>query len=323
MRWCRFPAQWALVAVAWMASPAHAATYYVDRGNGACSDVGPGTSSNPYCSISSALAAHNAPGTTILVRPGVYREQINVPASGGSSSPIVVRAERIAGNSVVVNGADSFSDPAKWSQSQGNVWRAAAVSWPPTQVLEDGVRLVSYVGDPATLPAGSFAYVSGSGLSVNAGGGNPGTHAIEVGRRDYGFAVPGRSWVTIDGFTVTNCRDGIQMTDASSGIEVTNDSITFSARFGIQASGCSSLHIAGNVVSDNADHGISVTSGTTGSTIERNESFRNIDPAVRRANGIYLFGAPGRGQHHRRSFPAGIRERQTLAPFGYRRARMD
>src|SRR5262249_9756807 len=43
-------------------------------------------------------------------------------------------------------------------------------------------------------------------------------------------------------------------------------------------------------------HGIELTAGTTGttgSTIENNESFRNAFPTARQANGLYMFGASG------------------------------
>src|SRR5437867_7219170 len=59
---------------------AHGADFYVNNSSSACSDAGPGSQSNPYCTISAALAAHHDPGTNIYVMPGIYREQVTVPA---------------------------------------------------------------------------------------------------------------------------------------------------------------------------------------------------------------------------------------------------
>jgi hypothetical protein len=47
------------------------------------------------------------PGLTIVVKPGVYREQITVGASGAAGSPFVFQG---AGPGVVIDGADDFCE---------------------------------------------------------------------------------------------------------------------------------------------------------------------------------------------------------------------
>src|SRR5580765_4302881 len=113
-----------MAALALLSAPveASAATCSFDNSSPSCSSVGPGTQAIPFCSISAALAAQHAPGTTLLVMPGVYREQVTVPASGTSGSPIVLQAQGSPGNPVVIDGADDFANPALWVQSSGNVW---------------------------------------------------------------------------------------------------------------------------------------------------------------------------------------------------------
>src|SRR6185436_6156202 len=115
-----------------------AQVYYVDQASPSCSVSGPGTEAQPYCTISAALTAHSGPGITINVKPGTYREQVTVPASGAAGNPLVIQA---LGASVVVEGADDFSSPAQWVLSSGAVHLAAAVTWNPLQVFMDGVRL--------------------------------------------------------------------------------------------------------------------------------------------------------------------------------------
>src|SRR5262249_15642440 len=153
-------------------------------GSGSCSPSGPGTEAQPYCTISAAVAAHSGPGVTILVKPGLYREQVTLTGSGSSSSSFVVQA---LGSPVQVDGSGDFSTPPQWVPFSGNVYRAPTVNWSPLQVFMDGARLTPSSASPASLPANSFVYMSGAGLYVNAGGGNPGAHTLWVGHRSFGF----------------------------------------------------------------------------------------------------------------------------------------
>lgn len=279
----------ALVTLPTVSSETSAATLYVDSNNLACTDLGSGTPSAPYCTILAAVAAAG-PGTTILVSPGVYREEVNVSNSGASGNPLVIQA---LGAPVVVDGADDFSSPSQWAPVSGNVWLASSVSWPPLQVFADGVRLTSSTAPPAALPSGSFEYVGGTGLYVNAGGGNPAAHRTAVGHRRFGFHISGRSWVTIDGFVVTRQDDKAIFAEAgSSHVTISRNTVSLSQSNGIAAFGCDNMLVASNVVSLVSHHGISFRLGTTASTIQDNKSFDNVRTDVHFANGIYLAGSP-------------------------------
>ncbi|HKQ56942.1 MAG TPA: right-handed parallel beta-helix repeat-containing protein [Candidatus Eisenbacteria bacterium] len=267
-----------------------AGTYYVDMNSSACSNTGPGTQGLPYCSISAAIAAHHTPGTIIRVMPGVYREQVTVPASGTAVAPIVIEA---VGSDVVIDGSDDFTSASLWTQYAGNVWLAASVTWAPIQVFTGNTRLQASTGTPDTLPAGSFVYVPGSGLYVNVGGGNPGPHGLLVGHRTNGVYLYTRAYVRVEGFTVLRADDrGIELTGGAHHVQIVGNRVHYSGHFGIQLNGVSAIQVTSNVVSHSAGHGISLIAGTTGSTIEANESSDNSDPVARRANGIYLFDAP-------------------------------
>ena len=124
-----------------------------------------------------------------MVMPGIYREQVTVPASGIPGSPIVLQGQGTPGNPVVVDGADDFANPALWVPYSGNVWLAASVTWSPKQVFADSARLAPSTAAPAALLANSFVWVAGEGLYVNAGGGNPGNHIAEVGSRPFGIST--------------------------------------------------------------------------------------------------------------------------------------
>jgi len=276
------------------AGRASAATYYVRADSTSCSDAGPGTLAQPYCSIMAALTAHHTAGTNIFVLPGIYREQVALPASGVAGDPIVLQALSQDGQPVVIDGSDDLSDPSLWNPYGGNVWVAPSVTWSPVQVFADSTRLTLFGGTPDQLPPGSFTYVDGEGLYVNVGGDAPGAHAIAVGHRAYGFYVSNRSWVSITGFAITRSENrGIQLTYGSNNVEIDNNEVKLSGRFGVQLANSYTVRLASNVIHDNTDHGISVTAGSSGCTIEGNQSFHNGLPGRRTGDGIYLYGVSG------------------------------
>jgi parallel beta-helix repeat protein len=267
-------------------------TYYVDGSSATCSPTGPGTLASPFCTITAALTAQHAPGTTIVVMPGVYREQVTVPAAGLVGNPLVLQGQGTPGNPVVLDGADDFANPTLWTLSAGTVWLAASVTWSPVQVFADSVRLAVSTAAPAALPANSFVYVAGQGLYVNLGGANPGDHHAEVGHRLYGVYVSGRTWVTIDGFTSTRSEAaGIELTNLSNNITATHNATVFSGGYGIQVNNVSACLVGANVASDNLKSGIGLTAAATGCTVQDNETFRNITPS--QSCGIYNYGSPG------------------------------
>ena len=280
---------WLLALLLGLVSSAHAQTFYVDRQSPSCSNTGPGTEAQPYCTLNAAAAAHKGAGVTLVVKPGIYREQLTVPASGVAGNPYVVRAD---GPGVVLDGADSFDTPGQWTPFMNGVWRAA-VTWAPRRVFVDGAPIDSSMQAPDALPEGTFRYIAGEGLYVNLGGENPGDHATFVGRRNNAFNLASRSWVTIEGFEITRTEDrGIRLQSGCSNVVVSGNHVTFANSYGIHTVGGVNVVIENNTVSDCTFHGIGLTAGATGCTVRGNESFANARPGVRVANGIYLFGSP-------------------------------
>jgi len=89
-------------------------TYYVAK-NG--SDTSPGTSSAPLRTIGAA-ALLAQPGDTVVVRAGVYREEIVLPRGGTSAAPITYEAE--TGAAVTITGSNAF---ATWIPLAADVWQ--------------------------------------------------------------------------------------------------------------------------------------------------------------------------------------------------------
>jgi parallel beta-helix repeat protein len=285
---------WAALAAALLLSAGStegAGSYHVDRTNPSCSNTGPGSAAVPYCTITAAVNARGGPGTTILVRPGRYREQVTVPASGMPGSSFVLQA---TGPGVVVDGSDDLSSPALWQPYSGSVFLATSASWAPRQVFVDGSRLTASIGTlPAGIPAGSFLAIAGEGLYVNLGGDHPGNHVVDVGRRFHGFLLNGQSWVTIDGFEIVRAENrGIGLNLGSNDCVISSNTVSSSRFQGIVLSGSTRVQVLHNKVGDNADHGIYLINSHA-NTVRGNESYGNARPAVRAANGLSLSGSTG------------------------------
>jgi parallel beta-helix repeat protein len=266
--------------------------FYVDNTSGSCSDTGAliGTKKKPFCTIAAALAAHPDSGVTIIVRGGPYREKVVINSEGTGNSPIVLRTD---GSQVVIDGSDDFAQTGLWTAFSGQVWQASSVSWDPVQVFGDGARLTPSTGAPATLQPGEWCWVAGSGLYLNAGGGNPASHGVAVGHRTHGFLVAGHSHVFIDGFTIQRAQEkGVELI-GDSDVVVKRNIVRQCGSAGIGVRSCQRVQIYGNTVSENDHHGIELREGVTQSLIDHNESFANAHQGVVWATGIYLAGSPG------------------------------
>jgi hypothetical protein len=98
--------------------------------------VGPradGSADAPFPDLSRALA-DAGPGCTVLVRSGVYREQVRIP-SGTETRPITVRAAE--GERVVLSGMDRISG---WQPHAGGVYQTT-LDWRPVALFLGDERL--------------------------------------------------------------------------------------------------------------------------------------------------------------------------------------
>ena len=116
----------------------------------------------------------------------------------------------------------------------------------------------------------------------------------------HGFALSGRSWVTVHGFTVTGTSDhGIEISNSSNltidGNHVTKAGSPVSGltKYGIHASGMTNSFVTGNTADQNSDAGIRVTSNSNGNVISGNETFANARVYTRAAAGIDVRDSTG------------------------------
>jgi len=302
-----------LAAVLMTAAPAAAArVWWVDRNNPSCVDGNVGSQAVPFCTISRGAKKALA-GDTVMVEPGIYREQVTPSSTGALGAPITFQAD---GLGVIVQGTKDLSDPdGAWSAAAGNAWQVPLAA-APKQVFVDGVGLANATLSSVGSTANSWAYdATNLLLLANTDGSNPAVgRDVEASTISYGFSLSGKSYVVVDGFTVryqaaygvrvsggsghllrhlTITRTfgpGVYLYTGATNVTVADSEVSFAKNRGIKLSGVSSIQILRNVVHDNADHGISLSSAD-GNLIEGNESYANVYPTKRAAVGIDVYNS--------------------------------
>jgi hypothetical protein len=185
-----------------------AATYEVAQHNPAANDDGDGSPAQPWKTIRRA-AEKVAPGDKVVIREGVYREQVSAKTSGTAEAPIVFEAAPAA--HVVLTGADHVTG---WEKIGGErpiyriPWTQRFIGWSAhmthpddeyhrligrcEQVAIDGY-LVRQVLESNQLAPGTFcADIPGQTLEVwDAGGRNLNKVFAEASVRQEIFNVEG------------------------------------------------------------------------------------------------------------------------------------
>lgn len=117
--------------------------YWVDGTTG--SNANPGTSAGQAWATIDYAVDHVSAGKVIMVKEGIYREQVTMGVSGASGSPITLMGKPF--DRVVVSGADVVTG---WTQctsaiADGNPNYAniyyVDLPWKTTRVIQDGVEL--------------------------------------------------------------------------------------------------------------------------------------------------------------------------------------
>src|SRR6266542_3509619 len=232
----------ALVGLNVRGAAAAAAVLYVDRNNPSCSDTGPGTSTQPFCTIKPAASQATA-GQTVQVASGTYPELVTVSNSGAPGSPIVFSAA--PGASVTVSG-------------QANGFKLAGKSYVTIQgfTVANTWSYGFYVSSPSSNVTGSGNTVSGTQ-----------SHAI--------YVSPSSSNVTVNDNQVSGITGYGFWANSSSGVTVSGNTISL---------------VSGNVSHDNSNDGIFLDATTTGVRVTGNEAFGNARGYSRAAPGIDVRG---------------------------------
>jgi parallel beta-helix repeat protein len=251
-----------LALAAWMSGSswgATVATLYVDRSNASCSDTGPGTAAQPFCTIGAGAAVVTA-GQTVQVASGTYPESVAVPRSGTASAPIVFTGA--PGATVTLAG-------------QANGFSVSGQSW------------VTVNGFAVTGTTSYGIYVSNSAHITISG-----NHVTYSGQPVSGKTKPGirLSNVTdslVDGNTADhNSYAGIELMSGSTRNVVSRNETFANARQyeraapGIRLYGAPGNTVARNISHDNEDSGIEAYPGSNNTLIYDNVTYGNGDHGI-------------------------------------------
>ncbi len=250
------------------------ASVYVDAQSG--SDVLSGSKTSPLQSIQAAIdhaAASNLP-TKIIVNPGVYRESVNIGASGSTGATVTLQAA-VTG-SVVIDGANALYS---WSrQSSGiytHVWTpnlgtcAIPAGWPGsiapiarrTELLfVNGVPLTEVIAESQLRP-GTFYVNDTSNLiyMYPPSGTNVASASIEAGVRRNILNISGRSNVVVRGMVfrhATSCiNDAAVTVNGSSHVLFDSDQAEWNNWGGIGIFGTNYVTVQNSIASYNGGVG--------------------------------------------------------------------
>jgi parallel beta-helix repeat protein len=235
-----------------------ATTLYVDQAHDNCSNAGPGTASQPFCSIGAA-AARTTAGTTVLVSSGTYVEQVSV-RSGAAGNPVTFRAA--PGATPVVRGGNY-------------AWYVSAKSW------------VTIEGFAVTDTANDGFHVSSGSHHINV----LRNHVYETGEPISGMtgkaiAVTDSSDVRVEGNNVERISTyGIYLVTSTRVDIVGNTASRNAKRFDRSASGIrlydsDANTIVSNVTHHNEDSGIELVTNSDGNTIAGNVAYQDGDHGI-------------------------------------------
>jgi parallel beta-helix repeat protein len=236
-------------------------TLYVANSDPSCSNTGPGTAAQPFCTISAA-AANAVAGNAVQVAAGTYNEPVSPANSGTASAPIVYTAAPGASVTVGSGQADGFLVSGK--------------SW----ITVNGFNITgttSYGIDVAS--AASHVTISNNHVSYS---GKPAS-----GKTKFGIRVSGSTDVTISKNIVDHNTDsGIAVIASSARVQVLSNQTYANARgytraaAGIRIYQSTDNTVAGNLSHDNEDSGIESYPGAKNTLIYNNVSYRNGDHGI-------------------------------------------
>ena len=136
-------------------------------------------------------------------------------------------------------------------------------------------------GNPITYSAAPGVMVTGNGTAT----GNA-------------FRISTKSYITVDGFTVSGTVDYGIYVASSNHITIANNHVTLSGspvsggvRAGIYLNATTDSTVSGNTSDHNSQDGIRLTNGCTGVTVRDNVAFANAEQWERNATGIHVNGS--------------------------------
>ncbi|MEV0425071.1 right-handed parallel beta-helix repeat-containing protein [Micromonospora sp. NPDC050495] len=272
--------------------------FYVRQFSTACSDTGPGTLAQPFCSIAPA-AAIVGPGQTVDVGSGTYREHLTIARSGTPEQPIVFRSSSSsnayligATGGITIDGQHDITIQ-RFQATQATELPALDIRNASGIVIEGGSFSVSAGTQPAVRLSGvtrstiTRAYVTGqalaAGVTLDAATSGVTLSALSLTGATYasladhsvGIQVAGAGNIVrsnvISGFSGT----AIAVETGASGTVVVNNQIAGGPGHGIRNHGAAGTAITNNTVRDRCGDGIRVDGTSSGVSVQNNVLYMN------------------------------------------------
>ena len=162
---------------------------------------------------------------------------------------------------------------------------------------------IALAGDTVRVLAGTYAETVNGPNSGSVG--NPITYSAAAGVTVTGngtatgsaFRMTSKSYIVVDGFTITNTVDDGIYVNGSNNITIQNNHVSYSGspasgstRQGIYFTSTSNSLITGNTSDHNSQDGIRLTGSCTNVTVSNNVTFANAEQWRRNATGIQVTG---------------------------------
>jgi len=281
-----------------------AASYVVDNTSPACSDAGPGSSAQPFCTIGAAAKQAQA-GDTVLVNAGTYPGTSVDPAnSGTASSPITFTANAgvtisggtggfaLSGRSnVVINGftiTGTFANGISVSGGSNVVISQNTVSQagqPVSGQTAFGIYLHNLaggevIGNVSHDNSAHGIYLNGSTTGVTVEGNTSYHNAYQYQRNANGIddVAPGNS--IIGNVTYANEDSGINIFPGANNTLIADNVSYDNGDHGIDNNSVSGGRIIENTVYYNCTDGINVEGTSSNYLIENNIAVNNATGAI-------------------------------------------
>jgi Right handed beta helix region len=285
---------------------------YVDANYG--NDSNSGASGYPLRTIQQAVDRANANnekwvGTKVIVRPGVYREYVNIGNYRSTTAPVIIQAENPG--TAIISGSDVLWN---WSWSWGSVYThpwtpnlgtcAVPAGWPsPIAPVGRRTEMLVVNGTPLTevmatseLRPGTFFVDEGKNLIYMdpPAGTNVSTSTIEAATRRQTLSVQSRSNVVIRGMVFRHAASCINTTavsvSSSWNIFFDTDQATWNNWGGIGIFSSNNVTVQWSIASHNGGEGFTIGHGQS-VLFNHNESDYNNWRGVQA--GLYDWGMGG------------------------------
>jgi parallel beta-helix repeat protein len=254
-------------------------SYVVDNTAANCSDSGPGSSSQAFCTIAAAAKAAHA-GDTVTVRAGTYAgTAVNPANSGAAGSPITFTASP----GVTVSGGTKA-----FALSSRNY--IVISGFTITATSSAGISISNGANDTVSndviTGTGSYGISVSGGSAENLTGNTESFAGYPVSSPAAGIYLSNLNGGLVQGNTThDNSAHGIYLTGSTTGVLVSgNTSYRNAYQYVRNANGIDDIapanSIIGNVTYDNEDTGINIYPGGNNALVANNVTYGNGDHGI-------------------------------------------